>query len=109
MKLVIAVVHDEDSHKLMDLLSEAKFGVTMLASTGGFLRTGNTTLMIGTEKDRVDEAMKIIKENCKSRKKIASNVSPAVLGTGVYMPYPVEVCVGGATIFVIDVEQFEKA
>lgn len=108
MKLIIAVVHDEDSHKLMDLLNEAKYGVTMLASTGGFLRTGNTTLLIGAEEDKIENALDIIRENCKSRKKIASNISPSVVGTGVYMPYPVEVHVGGATVFVVDVEQFIK-
>lgn len=108
MKLIIAVVHDEDSHPLMDLLNEAQYGVTMLASTGGFLRTGNTTLFVGAEDDKVEKALDIIKENCKSRKKIASNISPSVVGTGVYMPYPVEVHVGGATIFVVDVAQFMK-
>ncbi|MBS4535913.1 cyclic-di-AMP receptor [Clostridium sp. D2Q-14] len=108
MKLVFAIVQDEDAHKLVDKLMKDDFGVTKLASTGGFLRAGNTTLIIGTENERVDEAIDIIGEVAKTRTQVATAPPPTTWGQGVYMPYPIEVEVGGATIFVVDVEKFEK-
>ena len=84
------------------------FGVTKLATTGGFLRAGNTTLLVGVEDDRFQEAMDLIEKVCKSRKQIATSPSPVAGTSGVYAPYPIEVVVGGATVFVLDVEQFVK-
>ena len=55
MKLVIAIVNDDDSIEVADALSENRFSATKMASTGGFLRTGNTTFFIGVEQERVDE------------------------------------------------------
>ena len=108
MKLVFAVVHDEDGHKVMAGLNENGFSVTKLCSTGGFLRSGNTTLLVGVEKEKLDQAIDIIKSKSKSRKQIVNNpIAPVGFGN-VYMGSPVEVVVGGATIFVIDVERFEK-
>jgi uncharacterized protein YaaQ len=108
MKLVIAVVQDDDAIDLVDVLTEANYRVTKLATTGGFLKAGNTTLMIGVEKERVDEVIKIIEEVCKTRKQVVTSPSPVAGSTGVYVPYPIEVQVGGATVFVIDVDRFEK-
>lgn len=108
MKLVIAVVQDDDAIDLVDVLTEANYRVTKLATTGGFLKSGNTTLMIGVEKERVDEVIKIIEEVCKTRKQVVTSPSPVAGSTGVYVPYPIEVQVGGATVFVIDVDRFEK-
>jgi uncharacterized protein YaaQ len=109
MKLVFAIVHDEDGHKVMTELNTNGFSVTKLSSSGGFLRSGNTTLVVGTEEDKVDKVIEIIKKKSKSRKQVQnSSMSPNGMG-GVFMPYPVEVIVGGATIFVVDVERFEKA
>ncbi|MFO7295659.1 MAG: cyclic-di-AMP receptor [Caldicoprobacter sp.] len=108
MKLIIAVVQDEDAQKLISTLMNEGFGVTKLATTGGFLRAGNTTLLIGTEKERVELALSLIEKVCKSRKQIATSPSPVSGTTGVYMPYPIEVTVGGATVFVLDVEEFKK-
>lgn len=108
MKLVMAIIHDEDAHRLMDVLNENGFSVTKLASTGGFLRSGNTTILIGTENEKVELATTLIEKTCKSRKQmIAANTSSVTVSEG-YMPYPIEVSVGGATIFVIDVENFKK-
>jgi len=84
------------------------FGVTKLATTGGFLRAGNTTLIVGVDVNKLPEAMAIIEKICKSRKQIATSPSSVSGDTGMYMPYPIEVVVGGATIFVLDVEQFKK-
>ena len=108
MKLIIAIVQDEDSSRLIGQLMNDGFGVTKLATTGGFLRAGNTTLLVGVEDDRFQEAMDLIEKVCKSRKQIATAPSPISGTTGVYVPYPIEVMVGGATIFVMDVEKFVK-
>lgn len=106
MKLILAVVQDQDSNRLMDALVEHNFRATKLASTGGFLKSGNTTLMIGTEDICVNKALEIIKENCQSREQMIAPVSPMGGNADAYIPYPLEVEVGGATVFVLPVEQF---
>ena len=108
MKLIIAIVQDEDSSRLIGQLMNDGFGVTKLATTGGFLRAGNTTLLVGVEDDRFQEAMDLIEKVCKSRKQIAPAPSSMVGMPGSYTPYPIEVVVGGATIFVLTVDQFVK-
>ncbi|HHZ14420.1 MAG: cyclic-di-AMP receptor [Caldicoprobacterales bacterium] len=108
MKLIIAVVQDEDSQKLISKLMKAGYGVTKLATTGGFLRAGNTTLLIGVDNERLENAMGIIENVCKSRKQVATSPTPMAGATGMYVPYPVEVTVGGATVFVVNVEEFRK-
>ena len=95
MKLIIAIVQDEDSARLVRGLMDAGYGVTKLATTGGFLRSGNTTLLVGVEDERFDGAMEVIEKICKSRKQIATSPSPMSGATGVYVPYPIEVVVGG--------------
>lgn len=106
MKLAIAIVNDEDALDLLDELTEKEFRVTKLASSGGFLRSGNTTMMIGVEDEKLHEVVKIIEDTCKTRHQIISNPSPLSTTTGVYVPYPVDIEVGGATVFVVDVENF---
>lgn len=108
MKLIIAIVQDEDASRLVSHLMAEDYRVTKLATTGGFLRAGNTTLLIGVEDDRLDNAMRIVEKVCKSRKQIATSPAPISGATGVFVPYPIEVTVGGATVFVLDVEQFTK-
>ncbi|GAA4870194.1 cyclic-di-AMP receptor [Paenibacillus vulneris] len=107
MKLVVAVVQDKDSNRLSNALIKEGFRATKLASTGGFLRAGNTTFMIGIEDDRVNEVMQVIKSNCKIREQIVTPVSPMGGTTDSYIPFPVEVQVGGAAVFVLPVERFE--
>ncbi|MBP1996200.1 cyclic-di-AMP receptor [Paenibacillus eucommiae] len=107
MKLVIAVVQDKDSNRLSNALIKEGFRATKLASTGGFLRAGNTTFMIGTEDDRVQEALQVIRANCKIREQLVTPVSPMGGTTDSYIPFPVEVQVGGAAVFVLPVERFE--
>jgi uncharacterized protein YaaQ len=107
MKLVIAVVQDKDSNRLSNALVKEGFRATKLASTGGFLRAGNTTFMIGTEDERVQEALEVIKANCKIREQLVTPVSPMGGTTDSYIPFPVEVQVGGAAVFVLPVERFE--
>ncbi|WP_243292597.1 cyclic-di-AMP receptor [Bacillus sp. FJAT-47783] len=108
MKLIMAVVQDQDSSRLLKALTEHNFRVTKLASTGGFLKSGNTTFMIGTEDIRVEKALQIIKENCQSRDQLVAPVSPMGGNADSYVPYPVEVEVGGATVFVLPVESFHQ-
>lgn len=108
MKLLIAIIHDEDAPELLSTLTENGYGVTKLATTGGFLKAGNTTLLIGVEKEKVEEVLDIIREICKTRKGVVSPPSPVVGATGVYVPSPIEITIGGATVFVIDVDKFEK-
>lgn len=108
MKLIVAIVQDEDASRLITALMNEGFSVTKLATTGGFLRAGNTTLLTGVEKDRVDGAMTVIEKICKSRNQISTSPSPVSSNSGIYAPFPVEVVVGGATVFVLDVDQFQK-
>ena len=108
MKLIIAIVQDEDASRLISNLMSEGYSVTKLATTGGFLRAGNTTLLVGVDDDKFDGAMSVIEKVCKSRKQMATSPSPVAGTTGVYVPYPIEVMVGGATIFVLNVEQFIK-
>jgi uncharacterized protein YaaQ len=108
MKLIIAIVQDDDAGDLIDILTEEGFRVTKLATTGGFLKSGNTTLMIGVEEDKVDKVLTLVEDVCKTREQVITSPSPVAGSTGVYVPYPVEVEVGGATIFVVDVDRFVK-
>ncbi len=108
MKLIIAIVQDEDASRLVGQLMNDGFGVTKLATTGGFLRAGNTTLLAGVEDDRMQDAMAVIERVCKSRKQIAPSPASMVGMPGSYTPYPIEVVVGGATVFVLTVDQFVK-
>ena len=110
MKLIIAIVQDEDTSRLVNQLMKNGYGVTKLATTGGFLRAGNTTLLIGVDDEKLHSVMEIIEQVCKSRKQITA--APSSMGSMGGMPgaasYPVEVTVGGATVFVMSVDQFVK-
>ena len=106
MKLIYAIVSNDDSSMVSSSLTKAGFFVTKLASTGGFLMAGNTTFIIGTEDDKVDEVIAIIGRHSKKRTQMVP--SSASYGVGMYTSFPVEVQVGGATIFVVDIERFEK-
>ena len=109
MKLIIAIVQDEDAGRLIGELMDQNFGVTKLATTGGFLKSGNTTLLIGLSEERFDECLGIIEKVCKSRRQIATSpVGMSSAASGMFAPYPIEVTVGGATVFVLSVDQFVR-
>lgn len=108
MKLIVAIVQNEDSGNLIDILTKSGFRVTKLATTGGFLKAGNTTLMIGVEEKFVDKVISQIEEVCRTREQTITTTAPVTGSTGIYVPYPVEIEVGGATIFVVDVDKFIK-
>lgn len=108
MKSIVAIVQSDDAGALTDALREKNFQSTLISSTGGFLREGNATLLIGVEDEQVDQVLGIIKENCTTRTQFVNPMPPVMEPGELYMPQPVEVQVGGATIFVVSVERFEK-
>ena len=106
MKLITAIVNKEDSEHVCNELIKAGFSVTRLSTTGGFLMAGNMTLMIGTEDEKVDSCIDLIAQCCKKRTEIVPSTTS--YGMGVATAYPLQVTVGGATVFVTNVERFEK-
>jgi len=107
MKLIIAIVQDEDVSNLIEELTKEQFRVTKLASTGGFLKSGNTTLLIGVEDEKIYLVTKIVERICQVRETTTS-MTPLTLPGNAYVPYPINIKVGGATMFVVDVERYEK-
>ncbi|HEY8363901.1 MAG TPA: cyclic-di-AMP receptor [Tissierellaceae bacterium] len=107
MKLIICIVQDQDAGALIDDLTQHQFRVTKLSSTGGFLKSGNTTLLVGVEEKEVDSVLRIIEENCKTRE-ITTSLMTMNMPGDTYMPFPLEIRVGGATVFVLDVEKHIK-
>src|SRR5699024_7398101 len=105
MKIVIAIVQDHESQRLNDKRRNNDFRNTKLASTGGFLRAGNTTFLCGVEDARVNELLKLIDDTCGNREQTVAPVTPMGGNADSYIPYPVEVEVGGATVFVLPIEQ----
>ena len=106
MKLITAIVNKKDVNDVSDALRNNGFSFTRMASTGGFLTTGNTTLLIGTEDDKVEDALVILRKHCKKRTVHVAHTP--YMATGLAMAYPTEVIVGGATDFVTDVTHYEK-
>src|SRR5699024_673150 len=106
MKLIIAIVNSEDASAVLSELTGQGFSVTKLATSGGFLRAGNVTMMIGVEEEQVQKALTVIEEFSSQRKQQVP-VNSTYIGDSM-ITVPVEVTVGGATVFVLDVEQFYK-
>ncbi len=106
MKLIFAVINNDDSHSVSSSLTRHGYQATKLASTGGFLMAGNTTFMICTDDDKVEDIINLIKKHSHRRKQFVPN--SASYGIGSYTSFPVEVSVGGATIFITNIERFEK-
>ncbi len=106
MKLILAIVNKEDSSEVSRALTKSKFSVTKLATTGGFLMAGNTTLLIGVEDDKVQDVVRIIESHSQQRTEIVP--SAVTYGMDIASTFPLEVMVGGATIFVLNVEDFIK-
>lgn len=108
MKLVMAIVNSDDSRNVLDRLSRRGFAVTVTSSTGGFLRIGNTTIFCGVDDALVEDVLSIIRETCPNRMQFVTPLPPVMEPGEVHIPTPVEKHVGGATIFVLDVDHFEK-
>ena len=107
MKLLIAVVHGEDAGELRRKVTEAGFGMTEVDSVGGFLRENNCTFLLGIEEDRLPQLWQIMAGACHTRTEYVSPYTPAYGPGDLYLPRPVEVQVGGATVWVLEVERFE--
>lgn len=107
MKLIFAIVNNDDSHNVASGLTKAGYSATKLSSTGGFLMSGNTTFLICTDNERVDDVISVITRYSRKRKQYVpfANVGAVEMQTA---SFPVEVSVGGATVFVTDIERFEK-
>ena len=108
MKLIVAIVQDEDTDALTDGLISAGYRFTKMSTTGSFLRTGNTGLLIGVEDEKVQPVMDLLKKHCRRRTQIAVPYSPALEPGLLYMPENFEVEVGGAVVFVLPVSRFER-
>jgi uncharacterized protein YaaQ len=108
MKMVTAIVNKKDTGTVCRKLTEEGFEFTKLATTGGFLRDGNTTLLIGVEDDKLEAALEVIRCNCAQRLQKVPAMPTTEMAATVYHTYPAEVTVGGAIVFVSDILHFEK-
>jgi uncharacterized protein YaaQ len=108
VKLVIAIVQGEDAQRTVAALGDKGIGSTKFASSGGFLQQGNVTLLIGVEDAQVEAALEVIRANCHERSRFLTPVPPIADPGEFFMSFPIEVQVGGATVFVVPVDKFEK-
>ena len=107
-KLVIAIIHRDDAPGLVNALNKRGHSATVISTTGGFLREGNSTALIGTSDANLSEVLRIVKTNGRARNQYVNPLPPVVEPGELYMAHPVEVEVGGAVVFVLDVERFER-
>lgn len=108
MKLAVCIVHSRDKNRVTEELVRTGFKFTVIGSTGGFLREGNTTFLIGVENEELATLMNVIEQNCQAREQVV-NVMPFEAGPqGGFMSSPVKVPVGGAVVFVLNVETFQR-
>jgi uncharacterized protein YaaQ len=108
MKLIISVVNRDDMYTLSDALVEAGHTATIISTTGGFLREGNATLLIGVEDNLVRQVLEIVKETCHQRTVFVNMVPPLIDYEEALSYAPIEVQVGGAVVFILSVERFVK-
>ncbi|MBN8690116.1 MAG: cyclic-di-AMP receptor [Armatimonadetes bacterium] len=108
MKLCVVIIHNRDKNRVTDELVRAGFKFTIIGSTGGFLREGNTTFLIGTEESEVDVLRQVLKDHCQAREQVINFGSMEAGTQGAFVPSPIKVPVGGAVMFVMPVDQFER-
>ncbi len=108
MKLVIAIVNSDDSRTLLERLMRRGYSATVIATTGGFLREGNTTVVMGVPDEKVEDALFVIRQSCHTRKQYINPLPPVLEPGELQIPSPLEVQVGGATVFILAVERFAK-
>ena len=107
MKLILAIVNNEDSAIVSSALTNEGYSITKLSTTGGFLMVGNTTLLIGADDDKVEQIKQIISKYSSTRSQAVS--TNASFGNGIGLGEPsVNVSISGATVFVLNVDSFEK-
>ena len=107
MKLIIAIVQDVDADVLIEEIIKNGHRVTKMSTTGGFLKSGNTTLLIGTEDENVDSILAIIDKNCKTRE-VTKTIQTINIPGQAMIPVPIQVKIGGATVFVLHVDDFKR-
>ena len=105
MKLLVSIVHSDDADGLMGALRDGGYSSTKISTTGGFLREGNATILVGVEENAISRVLEIIKRTCHTRTQYVNPLPPVMEPGELYLPNPVEVQVGGAVIFVLDVER----
>ncbi len=108
MKLVVAIVQNDDAARCVSGLTDAGFECTRLNTSGGFLQKGNATLLVGVGDEQVDDVVDILRSRARDRAEYMNPIPPTVEPAEFFVPFPVEVQVGGATVFVLDVTRFEK-
>jgi uncharacterized protein YaaQ len=108
MKLLICVINSDDRYTLLDALTERGYTATVLSTIGGFLREGNTTLLIGLQDNKVQDVLRIIRDTCVTRTKFVYPFPAAAGYEEAYVTTPIEVEVGGAVVFVVPIDRFEK-
>ena len=108
-KLILAILQEEDYEAAVEDLNRHQIYVTKLSSTGGFLKRRNITIMIGVEESQLDSALSILK-TCAGHRQATSYAMPAsgsyYPGSGSAVPVPTQI--GGATVFVLDVDSMAK-
>ena len=107
MKLVIGIVNSDDANELLAEITKANFQATKLSTSGGFLKMGNVTVLVGVDDEKVEQVIDIFKDCCSRRTQMVPT-APPVLGEGFINAAPVQVTIGGATLFVIDVDRMIK-
>lgn len=105
---MVAIVHNEDAGALVDALLEHEYRATRLHSSGGFLKQSNATIMVGVDDERIEDVLGIVRDNCTARNQVINPMPPIMEPGEFFMPYPLEVEVGGAAVFVVPVERFER-
>jgi uncharacterized protein YaaQ len=108
MKLAVAIIHNRDKNRITDELVRAGFKFTVIGSTGGFLREGNTTFLIGTTEDELPVLKSVISENCQTREQLLSVAPYETNPAAAFVGGAVKVPVGGAVLFVLPVEEFAR-
>jgi uncharacterized protein YaaQ len=108
MKLIVSIVHSDDAGELVEALTRRGYRATVISTTGGFLREGNATVLIGIDDAKTPDVLNTIREHCHARMRYINPLPPVVEPGELHMPRPVEVQVGGAIVFVLDVERFER-
>ncbi len=106
-KLIVVITSDDEAEALIKRLIERGYPATKVSSTGGFLRRGNATIFSGVEASDIENVLAIIRNECKARTEfIPAQALP--FPESIYPAEPVQVRVGGAIVFVLPVERFEK-
>ena len=106
-KLLIVIASDSDADSLIQKLVQRGYPATKVSSTGGFLRRGNATIFSGVDAEDVDNVIAIIRSECQARTEfLPAQALP--FPESIYPAEPVEVRTGGAIVFVVGVERFER-